>query len=99
VAPDDLRAILAGIWRKGLPEVAGFQDDEALLVWEGPETVEGALDVAGAQLRSLTVTREDGSIAATYAGDFAPWPQRVDLRDVRSGNGLRLTLIGHEPLD
>lgn len=94
--PEDLRSLLAGIWRKGGPEVAGFRDGNALLRWGSAEAVEAVLDVATARLRSLTVVRQDGSIAAVYSGRFDPWPERVELEDGRSGNKLRLVLIGQE---
>lgn len=74
----------------------GFREEESLLAWDEPEPAEGVLDVPGAKLRSLTITRPEGTLAATYEGDFAPLPHRVELEDVRTGNKLRLTLIGYE---
>jgi hypothetical protein len=94
--PEELRALLAGVWQSGVPRVVGFREGEGLLAWEGAQPAEGVLDVPGAKLRSLTITRPEGMLAARYEGDFAPWPQRVELEDVRTGNKLRLTLIGYE---
>jgi len=94
--PEDLRSLLAGVWRKGTPRVTGFRGDEALLTWDAPEAAEAVFDVVAARLRSLRVTAPGGTLAATYSGGFAPWPERVEIEDVRSGNKLRLTLVGRE---
>jgi hypothetical protein len=96
VAPEDLRALLAGIWRKGTPRVAGIDGDEGLLAWEAPERAEGVLDLSHGRLRSLQVSAGDGTLEARYGGEFTPWPTRLELEDGRTGHKLRLTMLGHE---
>jgi hypothetical protein len=98
VAPDELRSLLAGIW-KGTeePAVAGMDGQDALLRWTGPEQVEGVLNLAAGRFKSLRVTRPEGAIIATYSGDTSSRPQRIELEDVKSGNTMRLTLIAAEP--
>jgi hypothetical protein len=99
IEPDELRSLLAGVWRgSSAPRVEGIHGREALLRWSGEEEeVEGVLDIEAARFRSIQVTRSEGAITAEYPGDVAPWPQRIDLRDRRSGNAMRLALIGSEP--
>jgi hypothetical protein len=99
VAPDELRWLLAGIW-KGTeePAVAGMDGQDALLRWTGREQVEGVLDLAAGRFKSLKVIRPEGAILATYSGDSSSRPQRIELEDVKSGNKLRLSLIGTEPV-
>ncbi|MBC8647051.1 MAG: hypothetical protein H7X85_07800 [Thermoanaerobaculia bacterium] len=96
VAPEDLRSLLAGVWRKGTPRVAGVAGEEGLLSWDDPEPAEAVLDVDAAQLRSLKVAAGEGTLEARYSGEFTPWPTRLELEDARSGNRLRLTMLGHE---
>jgi len=98
VEAEDLRSILAGVWRKGIPRLAGFEGGDGLLRWEEPEEADAVLDIAGARLRSLRVSRGEGALLATYEGPFDPWPGRVELEDLQSGNKIRLTLIAREPL-
>jgi hypothetical protein len=99
IAPDDLRWLLAGIWKGAEgPAVAGMDGQDALLRWTGPEQVEGILDVPGARFKFLKATRPEGAISAAYSGDMSSWPQRIELEDVRSGNSMRLTLIAAEPV-
>jgi hypothetical protein len=97
VAPDELRWLLAGIW-KGVeePAVAGMDGQDALLRWTSREQVEGVLDLAAGRFKSLKVTRPEGAIFATYSGDTSSRPQRIELEDVKSGNSMRLSLIGVE---
>jgi len=98
VAPDELRCLLAGIWKGAQePAVAGMDGRDALLRWTGRERVEGVLDLASGRFKSLKVTRPEGAIFATYSGDTSSRPQRVEIEDVKSGNSLRLSLIGVEP--
>lgn len=97
IAPEDLRAILAGVWRKGTPFVAGSEGGDALLRWEEPDRAEAVLDTGTARLRSLTVSRPDGELLARYSGALDPWPEQIELTDIGSGNKLRLTLIAKEP--
>jgi hypothetical protein len=98
VSPDDLRWLLAGIWKGAEePAVAGMDGQDALLRWTGREQVEAVLDLAAARFKSLKVTRPEGAIFATYSRDTSSRPQRIELEDVKSGNKLRLSLIGFEP--
>ena len=98
IEPDELRSLLAGIWRgAGNPNVQGINGREALLRWSGGEEVEGVLDVEAVRFKSIQVTRSEGAITAEYPDDVASWPQRIELRDRRSGNALRLVLIASEP--
>lgn len=96
VAPEDLRSLLAGVWRKGTPRVAGIAGEEGLLSWDDPEPAEAVLDVDAAQLRSLKVTAGEGTLEARYSGEFSPWPTRLELEDAGTGNRLRLTMLGNE---
>ena len=98
VAPDELRCLLAGMWKDAEePVVAGMDGQNALLRWTGREQVEGVLDLASGRFKSLKVARPEGSIYATYSGDTSSRPQRIELQDVKSGNSMRLSLIGVEP--
>jgi hypothetical protein len=99
VAPDELRWLLAGIWKGAEePAVAGMDGQDALLRWTGRDQVEGVLDVAAGRFKSLKVTRPEGAIFATYSGDTSSRPQRIELEDIKSGNSMRLTLIAAEPV-
>jgi len=42
------------------------------------------------------MTRPEGAIFATYSGDTSSRPQRIELEDVKSGNSMRLSLVGIE---
>jgi hypothetical protein len=98
IEPDELRSLLAGVWRgSGDPDVQGIHGHEALLHWSEGEEVEGILDVEAARFKSIQVTRSEGAITVEYPGDVASWPQRIELRDRRSGNALRLVLVAAEP--
>jgi hypothetical protein len=98
VAPDELRWLLAGIWKGAEePSVAGMDGQDALLRWTSREQVEGVLDLAARRFKSLRVTRPEGAIFATYSGDTSSRPQRIELEDIKSGNSMRLSLIGVEP--
>ncbi len=100
IEPDELRWLLAGVWKgSGIPEVAGVDGEDALLRWSGAQEVEGVIDVPRARFKSLRIKRSEGAIAATYAGEASAWPRRIDLEDLRSGNTLRLTLIAAEPIN
>jgi hypothetical protein len=96
IAPESLRALLAGVWKRGEPEVRGMEGRDSLLSWTGEEAVEGILDVAEARFRSLEIRRAEGRILATYSGAYDPWPSRIEVEDARTGGRLRLTLIGRE---
>jgi hypothetical protein len=98
IAPEELRSLLAGVWKGSRePRVEGIHGHEALLRWSGEEDVEGVLDLEAARFESIRVTRAEGAITAEYPGDPGSWPPRIDLRDRRSGNALRLVLIAAEP--
>lgn len=98
IEADELRSLLAGVWRgSSAPRVEGIHGGEALLRWSGGEEVEGVLDMEAARFKSIQVTRSEGAITAEYPGDVASWPRRIDLRDRRSGNAMRLALIAAEP--
>jgi hypothetical protein len=99
VAPEELRWLLAGIWKgEEEPAVAGMDGQDALLRWTSREQVEGILDLAAGRFKSLKVTRPEGGLVATYSGDTSSRPQRIELEDVKSGNRMRLTLIAAEPV-
>ena len=93
-----LRAILAGVWMGGTPRVAGCDAGDCLLRWEETEPVEAVLQVAAARLRTLRLARHEGEILAAYSGAFAPWPERIEAEELRSGRKLRLHLLAREPL-
>jgi hypothetical protein len=96
VEPEELRALLSGTWPFGAPEVRGIDGGSALLSWSAPRPAAAVLDLKGARLASLSLTDPRGEIEAFYDGAFAPWPEKVDLTEKRSGNRLRLTLAGRE---
>jgi hypothetical protein len=99
VAPDELRWLLAGIWKGAEePVVSGMDGEDALLRWTGREQVEGVLDLASGRFKSLRVTRPEGAIFATYSGDTSSRPGRIELEDIKSGNSVRLTLLAAEPV-
>lgn len=97
--PDELRALLGGVWRGEAPQVAGIDAGDALLKWSGAEDVEGVFDVAEARFKSLRVAGAQGTILATYSGSLNPWPERIDVEEVRSGSKLRLKLLARETLE
>ena len=97
IAPDELRWLRAGIWKgEETPVVAGLDGGDALLRWAGRQQVEGVLDSARARFKSIKVTRPEGGISATFTTGEAARPRRIDLEDLASGNGLRLTLLSSE---
>lgn len=94
----ELRWLLSGVWKGSVsPEVAGVHGEDALLRWNGREQVEGVIDVPRGRFKSLRITRSEGAIAATYSGESAGWPGRIELEDLKTGNRLRLTLLAAEP--
>jgi hypothetical protein len=97
IDPDELRWLLAGIWKgREAPVVAGMAGEEALLRWTGKDPVDGVLDVARGRFKSVRVTRPEGSIVATYSGQDSSWPGEIELEDLGSGNTLRLKLVAAE---
>lgn len=99
LAPAELRALLAGVWKAAEPEIRGVGQGDALLAWGGEEQVEGILDLARARFKSLRVTRAEGEIVATYAGEFDPWPARIDVVEAETGHRLQLKLLARERLE
>jgi hypothetical protein len=99
INPQQLRALLAGAWDEGTPEVRGVEGGDGLLVWKGDPRVEGVLDVARSRFRSLDFSRADGKIAATYSGEFNPWPSHIEVEDAATRGRLRLSLLAVEPLE
>ena len=98
IAPEELRWLLAGIWKGDeTPAVGGINGQDALLRWTGKEQVDGILDLARGRFKSVNVARAEGAIAASYSGEGSPWPQRIELKDLGSGYTLRLTLVATEP--
>lgn len=97
IDPEELRWLLAGIWKgREAPVVAGTAGETALLRWPGKDPVDGILDVANGRFKSVKVTRAEGAIAATYFGGDASWPGLIELEDLGSGNTLRLKLVASE---
>jgi hypothetical protein len=98
--PMVLRGVLAGVFAEGTPVVAGADAGDGLLRWRaaGGVSAEAILDVVGARLRSLHVTGPKGEIEVTFSGDFAPWPEVVQLTDLRSGRTLKLRRVASEPV-
>ena len=97
IDPDELKWLLAGIWKgREAPVVAGMDGETALLRWPGKEPVDGILDVASGRFKSVKVTRAEGAIAAAYSGEDSSWPGLIELEDLGSGNTLRLKLVAAE---
>ena len=97
IDPEELRWLLAGIWKgREAPVVVGMDGEAALLRWTGKEPVDGILDVARGRFKSVRVTRTEGAIAATYSGEGSSWPEQIELEDLGSGNTLRLKLVAAE---
>jgi hypothetical protein len=93
IEPPALRALIEGAWREPGATVAGISGETARLTWPG---VEGVLDVPRAAFESLRIDRREGSVEAVYGGARNPFPERVDLREVRTGSRLKLALLGME---
>jgi hypothetical protein len=96
VDPDALRAVLAGVWPGALGAVAGCDGGDCLLTWETPYPVEAVLDVKERRFRSLRIRANGGDLAASYSGAIETWPQRIALKEARSGRSLTLDLLGVE---
>jgi hypothetical protein len=97
IDPDELKWLLAGIWKgREAPVVAGMNGETALLRWPGKEPVDGILDVASGRFTSVKVTRTEGAIEATYSGENSSWPALIELEDLGSGNALHLKLVAIE---
>ena len=97
IDPDELRWLLAGVWKgREAPVVVGMNGEVALLRWTGEESVDGILDVVRGRFKSVRVTRAEGAIAASYSGEGSAWPEQIELEDLGSGNTLRLKLVAAE---
>ncbi len=59
---------------------------------------EAVLDLQEQRLRSLSLSGSGGRLSVSYAGEFRPWPERIALKEDRSGRSLSLSLIATEPL-
>jgi hypothetical protein len=99
VDPDALRSVLAGVWTGAPSAVGGRDGDDCLLTWDGAYRVEAVLDLRERRLRNLTVGGSEGRLEVSYAGRIDPWPERVALRDARSGRSLSLALLAIEPIE
>jgi hypothetical protein len=91
-----LRAVLAGVWIGAAPEVAGQKGETVLLRWSGEDAAEGVFDVARGELRSLRVDRPEGELEARFSGSRNPWPDRIEIREKRTGSTLRLRMLSRE---
>jgi hypothetical protein len=91
-----LRAVLAGVWTDAPPEVRGQRGSEVLLQWGEPDAAAGVFDLGRGELVRLTVRRAEGELEATYAGTRAPWPQKIDIAEKKTGSRLKLTLLSRE---
>jgi hypothetical protein len=98
IGPEDLRSLLAGVWKAAEPQVRGIHEGDALLVWEGQSVVEGVLELSEARFRSLSVSRRERKIIATYSGAFDPWPAQISFQDFATGARMRLKLLTRENL-
>jgi len=98
--PELVRGVLAGVWRGAAPVVAGADGDDGLLRWNaaGGVVAEGVLDVAGARLKSLRVQGPRGELFGEFSGAFDPWPEVVQLTDLKSGWSLKLRRVVVETL-
>jgi len=106
VDPEALRSVLAGVWRGApdvpAPTVAGRDGSDCLLTWSGGAgayRAEAVLDLPSQRLRSLALSGAGGRLSISYAGEFRPWPERIALKEERSGRSLSLSLIATEPLE
>ena len=93
---EQLRWLLAGVWKAEGPSVAGFEGGDALLRWSVPVEAAGVLDVATSRFGSIEVSRAEGRIRAGYSGLVAGRPGSIEIEDLASGGKLRLTLVAAE---
>jgi len=96
LAPEQLRAVLAGIWTGGAPAIVGEEGVEVLLRWTGEDEVEGVFDVGRGELLSLRVKRPEGELEARFSGARDPWPDRIEIEERRTGSRLLLKLLSRE---
>lgn len=98
VDPEALRSVLAGVWSGAPSAVAGRDGNDCLLTWDGAYRAEAVLDLQEQRLRSLAVSGSGGRLSVAYGGSLNPWPERIAMKEDRSGRSLSLTLIATEPL-
>ncbi len=91
-----LRALLAGVWREGDPEVAGQRGSQILLRWPDRPPTDGILDLDRGEIVRLTVRRTEGELEARYSGARAPWPEGIEIDEKRTGSRLKLKLLAQE---
>ena len=97
IDPTALRSVLAGVWSGPPAKVAGRDGADCLLTWDGPYQVDAVLDVAEKRVRSLRIIGNGGRLEVSYSGSVSPWPERIAVRDARSGRSLSLALLAVEP--
>ena len=101
VDPEVLRSVLAGAWDGGASaaSVEGCDAGQCLLAWNA-ETGRGTavVDLAAVAVLSMNLSGSAGHLLVDYAGDAAPWPARITVRDEKTGRNLSLKLIAVEPL-
>jgi hypothetical protein len=98
VDPQALRSVLAGVWSGSPDAVAGRDGTDFLLTWDGAYRAEAVLDLQEQRLRSLSLIGSGGRLSISYGGTLHPWPERIALKEDRSGRSLSLSLIATEPL-
>ena len=55
------------------------------------------LDLTENRLRSIRITGTAGRLDVSYSGSFSPWPEKIAVRDAKSGRSLALSLLAVEP--
>jgi hypothetical protein len=96
--PEELRAVLAGIWIGPPAEIAGENGSEVLLRWSGAFPAEGVFNLERAELGMLRVQRAEGQLEARFSGRRDPWPDRIEIEEKRTGSSLKLRLLSREVL-
>lgn len=97
IDPDALRSILAGVWPGAPSRIAGRNGTDCLLVWDAPYAVSAVLDLTENRLRSIRITGNAGLLEVSYSGTVSPWPEKIAIRDAKSGRSLTLALLAVEP--
>jgi hypothetical protein len=97
VDPEALRAVLAGVWTGAPSAVAARDGDDYLLTWDGAYRVEAVLDVREQRLEALVLSGSGGRLEVSYSGRIDSWPERIALKDARTGRSLSLERLAIEP--